>query len=460
MVTRLPRFEPRVSDSRKDTRRVLEMTDLELSRWRQESAHESGRVITWMALTIGATLSAAFGLQWLVLDHGSPEFAHLARALPAQIAILFATAAAFRHSAWVRARGLAFSLTTTLLVGAMGGVVLGGLGGFDGPHFYSVYMMPAFIMLIPLSPLPRVAATLAMISCFTACFVWQRGAVDPPHLDITASTLLMMSSVCILMGHRGWALARERFVVMGRLAREHALARSQNVALADRLRGQARRAEALARELDDAALAARASLARDLHDDVGQILVGARLELERLDRQLGSGERLGVAQLDRLQGVMGGLEDGIRDMISRLREAEAPTDLRAAIDELIAPFRDDYDVTLELDTRVLGELDEGSRGVLYRVIQEGLTNAAKHSGAPGRWVTLSREEDAALLTVVDDGPDPLPSDFEHGGWGLLGLRERVESLGGTLSLSRSRGRTLLRAILPLHHAAQLSEAAS
>ena len=199
---------------------------------------------------------------------------------------------------------------------------------------------------------------------------------------------------------------------------------------------------------------------RSLHDDVGQILVGARLELERLARQLGSGERMGVAQLDRLQSVMGGLEGSIRAMISRLREAEAPPDLSAAIEELIAPFREDYDITLELDPGVLGELDESSRGVLYRVIQEGLTNAAKHSAAPGRWVTLEREDGSAQLTVVDDGPDPLLEDFEHSGWGILGLRERVESVGGTLSLTRAKGRTLLRAILPLHQAPQSSEATS
>ncbi len=449
-----------MSDSHTDTGRILEMTDSELSQWQQESAKESGRVITLMALTVGMTLLVALVFQWLTLDHASPEFVHLTRTLPTQVAILFATAGAFWRSEWVRQHALAFAVTTTLLVGAMGGVVLGGLGGFDGPFFYSVYMMPAYVMLIPLAPLPRVAITFAMISGFTTCFVLQRGVFDPIHFDITASTLFMMSAVCILMGHRGWVIARERFVVMSRLAREHTLVRTQNVALADRLRGQARRAEALARELDDAALAARASIARDLHDDVGQILVGARLELERLDRQLGSGERPGVAQLDRLQGVMGGLEDSIRAMISRLREAEAPPDLSAAIDELIAPFRQDYDVTLELDPGVLGELDESSRGVLYRVIQEGLTNAAKHSGSPGRWVTLARKADGALLSVEDDGPDPLPEDFEHGGWGLLGLRERVESVGGTLSLTRDRGRTLLRALLPLHHAPQLNEVAS
>ena len=179
-----------------------------------------------------------------------------------------------------------------------------------------------------------------------------------------------------------------------------------------------------------------------------------------LDRQVGSGERLGVDQFDRLHEVMGGLEGGIRDMIGRMRDADAPVDLGAAIAGLLDPAVAAPGAQVELDPDALALLSPRAHGVAYRVVQEGLTNAAKHSDSPGRWVRLSLLDGHALLSVEDDGRAPLPHDPEGQGWGLLGLRERVESVGGSLSIRRHHDRTSLQATLPLRARPKLAEVAS
>jgi signal transduction histidine kinase len=423
-----------------------EYTQEELKLWLDKSARDCGT----LAMSVGFVVAGALAIAALIkilFQRDDPGFAHQMITLPIQIGFALGTGLALRMSAWVRSHAIGFALLMTMSVGGSGGIVLGGLGGFDGPFFYTIYILPSFIMLIPLALAPRIAATLAMLACFAACFMSQHRTFDPVQFDITVSTLFMTSVTCIFIGHRGWLTARQEFVATHRLDLDRTQARAQNVTLSSRLRGQARRAEALSRELDEAKVSERASIARDLHDDVGQLLVGARLELETLDRQLGAGERMGVAQVDRLQGVMEGLEGSVRAMISRLRDAEAPKDLGEALDGLARAHSSE--VALELDPGALARLPLRARGVAYRVVQEGLTNAAKHSGGQGRWVTLSLEGESALLTVSDDGPNPLPEDCEHGGWGLLGLRERVEAVGGALTLDRADGRTRLRARLPV-----------
>ena len=423
----------------------LKHTQEELRLWHEKSVRDCGSLVQSVGLVVAGALVVALLIK-IAFQRDAPGFAHQMVTLPIQIGFALGTVLALRISEWVRRHAIGFALLMAMSVGGSGGLVLGGLGGFDGPFFYNVYILPSFIMLIPLALGPRIVATLGMISAFFVCFMFKHEVFDPVQFDITVSTLFMTSVTCIFIGHRNGLTARQEFVAMHRLEVARTQARSQNVALAGRLRGQARRAEALSRELDDAKVSERASIARDLHDDVGQLLVGARLELETLDRQLGSGERMGMKQVERLHGVMGGLEQSVRAMIGRLRDDRAPTDLVAAVDDLLRASP--HDVQLEFDPDALARLPLRSRGVAYRVIQEGLTNAAKHSGASGRWVRLVLEGEAALLTVEDDGPGPLPEDFEHSGWGLLGLRERVEAIGGTLSLEHTHGRTRLSARLP------------
>jgi two-component system sensor histidine kinase UhpB len=88
----------------------------------------------------------------------------------------------------------------------------------------------------------------------------------------------------------------------------------------------------------------------------------------------------------------------------------------------------------------------------YRIAQEGLTNALRHSGGTRVWIRAEADATSLQLTVEDDGTG-LPDDWaRQGHYGLRGLRERVAALGGRLSLQRrSEGGTRMQAWLPLHH---------
>lgn len=99
-------------------------------------------------------------------------------------------------------------------------------------------------------------------------------------------------------------------------------------------------------------------------------------------------------------------------------------------------------------------LDRPTQEALYRVAQEALTNVAKHARATHAWLTLTMQDGTAALEVADDGIG-LDSASRNGGghYGVLGMRERMETLDGVLTLGpRPGGGTCLRARAPLERA--------
>ena len=105
-------------------------------------------------------------------------------------------------------------------------------------------------------------------------------------------------------------------------------------------------------------------------------------------------------------------------------------------------------VNLNLDSN-LGELTDGHRTCLYRVVQEALTNCGRHAEAKEVNVTLNGGDGRISLTVQDDGKGFDPAQFTRRGLGLLGIEERVRELGGTVEiLSQPRGGTLLKVDIP------------
>ena len=86
---------------------------------------------------------------------------------------------------------------------------------------------------------------------------------------------------------------------------------------------------------------------------------------------------------------------------------------------------------------------------IYRVVQEGLTNAAKHARDAGVHVSIGESNEVVTILVRDDGPGFAPG-AHHEGFGLLGLRERIELVGGTVSVQSAPGDgTTIKASLPI-----------
>ncbi len=189
----------------------------------------------------------------------------------------------------------------------------------------------------------------------------------------------------------------------------------------------------------------RKNLARDLHDELGQCLTAIMADgtalLRLSETKLPEGRASAEAIVDVTQHVMGML----RAMLQRLRpDALDGLGLRPALEELVSSWRQ-RNIGVNLITRYPGDLDhlsEPLRITAYRVVQECLTNISRHASA--RRVTLevgragtTRDADMLVIAVKDDGKGFDPARSE--GFGLSGMRERVEGLGGKFVLESAMG---------------------
>ena len=219
------------------------------------------------------------------------------------------------------------------------------------------------------------------------------------------------------------------------------------VVLAQRAREGQRRAEQLLGELREtraaqvraAALAERQHLARELHDVLAHSLSALTLQLEGA-RLLAAAERPDTGRiaetLERAhQLAKAGLGDA-RRAIGALRDEELPGPGRLA--GLAREFERDSGVSCHLE--VAGdrrELGSEARLAVYRTAQEALTNVRRHAGAHRVELRLDYERQGTRLTVDDDGRGAPPAEAAPGepggGYGLTGMRERAELLGGTLT---------------------------
>ena len=198
------------------------------------------------------------------------------------------------------------------------------------------------------------------------------------------------------------------------------------------------------RDSIDAAEQARARWARELHDETLQGLVGLRMLLSSA-RRSGSSEELGDA-IDHTKREI----QNLRALIAELRPAALDElGLGPAIETLAE--RSGAAAGLEVSTRVAlgepGRLAAETESTIYRVVQEALTNAAKHAGAERVRVEVARENGSVDVVVEDDGHGFDPGAASPG-LGLVGMRERVELTGGRLEIE-SRPGTRVSARLPV-----------
>lgn len=196
-------------------------------------------------------------------------------------------------------------------------------------------------------------------------------------------------------------------------------------------------------------VAERARLARDLHDVVAHhvSLIAVRAETAPYTHPRIGDEARGVLgdiaadarlALDELRGVLG--------ILGRSGSAErAPQPTWSDITALVERTRS-AGVAIEVIGKAHAVVGSSAGYAAYRVVQEALTNARKH--APGAPVTLDLDATSQLLTVQVSTPLDLGQESKGGGQGLVGMRERVESLGGRLLSGPVGEHFVVEAILP------------
>jgi len=186
----------------------------------------------------------------------------------------------------------------------------------------------------------------------------------------------------------------------------------------------------------------RQRIARELHDDTGQVLTLLLIRLKLLESLPGA-EAI-QPQIEELRGLIASAIDQVRRLALNLRPPTIDQlGLIPALRSLVATFTEStgLHVTVELPREPITLARERTLAV-YRVVQEALTNTAKHAGAQDISVVVRREGDWLVATIRDDGRGFTPETFagRHrqplggAGVGLFGMEERARLAGGSLAL--------------------------
>ena len=204
---------------------------------------------------------------------------------------------------------------------------------------------------------------------------------------------------------------------------------------------------ARARDAELAALRERERLARDLHDSLGHALVAISVQLEAIQRLYRVDPERAAAQVDTLKAATRGATDELRRSLAGLRTpglGDRPLDEALRSLAVDTARQHDLDVACRVEPGS-ARLSPAAAEALWRVAQEALTNVARHAQARHVEVTLTFTPEWAQLRVQDDGrglPEDTAALVAAGHYGLSGLRERLEVVGGTLSLSNDGGVTV------------------
>lgn len=195
-------------------------------------------------------------------------------------------------------------------------------------------------------------------------------------------------------------------------------------------------------------------IARELHDDLGQHLTALKLEVGRIDHRIGTGTKaLRGGELHDIYALIDQLVVSVRRIAADLRPVMLDDlGLIPAIEWFVDDFSARYGVHV---VRHIGASDVSfsheSATAVFRIVQEALTNIARHSGATEATVEIARDASDCTVSVSDNGRG-CSRDERHApdSFGLLGIRERANTLGGNLSIETAPGRGFaLRVSLPL-----------
>jgi len=197
----------------------------------------------------------------------------------------------------------------------------------------------------------------------------------------------------------------------------------------------------------------RQRIARELHDDTAQRLAGLMLLLRVAGRTEDREER--NRRIDQVREEIAEAAEAVRRIARGLRPpALDEVGLASALDSLVRSLRRAHSLDIDLAIERIGErLDPDAELALYRIVQEALTNAIRHSGASWIRVSLRADTRTVRATIEDDGRG-FAADREYGdggrGLGLVGMRERARHAGGSLEIaSAPDAGTRVSAELPL-----------
>lgn len=205
--------------------------------------------------------------------------------------------------------------------------------------------------------------------------------------------------------------------------------------------------DALRRAMDAQELERR-RLARELHDETGQALTSLLLGLRAVEEADDDERRERLAAVREL--AVATLQDVRRLAVELRPKALDDFGLVAALERLVATFTEQTGIRADLEQTLGGSrLPPETETALYRITQEALTNVVKHAHATRVSIVLTRKDASVTALIEDDGRGFDPGNTRDGGYGLLGMRERVEMIGGRLDVEANGAGTSVIAVVPV-----------
>jgi PAS domain S-box-containing protein len=228
------------------------------------------------------------------------------------------------------------------------------------------------------------------------------------------------------------------------------------------LRESNRQLRALSSSLQDVREQERTRIAAELHDELGQQLTGLKLELSWAATRIKEGRMPTIEQVDAMRHQLDGTIATVRRIATELRPRVLDdVGFGEAVAWQASEFARRSGIAVDVDFAAAACVtDDAIATALFRIVQESLTNVARHSGAARVRLRLRLDptDSALLLTVHDDGRGMSARKGQGGGIGLLSMRERALALGGTLRVvSQPERGTRIEVTVPLV-AAALQEA--
>ena len=325
------------------------------------------------------------------------------------------------------------------------------------PHLYFAIQLALVLQIYYLSPAhaEHVQTLLFVLSAQSMLFLSLYWGFAWVIVFFIAATQGLLHAI----GWENWLLALPMlggylfFASFGAALQQANNARRHNEELLAQLQESHEQLKAYTTQAEELAVAEeRNRLAREMHDALGHRPTVAVVQLE-------GAQRLIPKQPERAAAMVGTMRDQLKVALADLRQAVATLrspladdlPLPTAVSQLSHTFQEATGLPIHLtlpDT--LPDLPTSHRLALFRAAQEGLTNVQRHANATQAWLSLTSHSDQITLTVADDGQGVQDSVGENGRFGLQGLAERANQLGGTAQLkNRAEGGAELRFEIPI-----------
>jgi signal transduction histidine kinase len=293
--------------------------------------------------------------------------------------------------------------------------------------------------------LPRREAALAIareLEQFTrTAMIRERGELDRRHDEFLAYVRRMLGGAVLI----GLAIALVAVVLVGRL---EAKSREEH----RRTEAAERELRRLSQQLVHSQEQERKSISRELHDEVGQTLTGLRMELRSIQELRNAPEPEFIEHLESAKRLTEQSVRALKDIAMGLRPSMLDDlGLGSAVQWQARQFARQIGVPVNLQLDGLdGGVPEPVRTCAYRLVQEALTNCARHSRATAVNVAICKSATALTVSVKDNGIGFDTAARRREGLGLLGIEERVHELGGTVKIqAQPHAGAAVYAVIPL-----------